>query len=180
MVFRRRFSAKLESLPDVRDFVLVAASRTGFPDARQMVLELVLEELFVNIVSYAFVCPVRGPAAGAAGHAMPVIAPVEYTPEDAHLDVLCGAGKDAPEMHGPLGHAITDSGHKPEELFCVVLEDEGIAFDPLAADTPSHLDHDVERRQCGGLGIHFAKERSAAMAYERIRSANRLGFCIHH
>lgn len=178
MVRRRRFPVKLESLPGVRDFVLEEASRVGLSDARKMVLELVLEELVVNVVSYAYACPVNGREDTPGNLAMPVVVPVDHLPEDAHLDVLCGPGVDAQDMHAPMADVISRASIQPEDLFCVVLEDSGVAFNPLAAPTPTHLDKDVETRQCGGLGIHFAKERSAVMAYEREGGKNRLGFGI--
>jgi anti-sigma regulatory factor (Ser/Thr protein kinase) len=178
MVRRRRFPAKLESLPEVRDFVLGEASRVGLSDARIIVLELVLEELVVNIVSYAYACPVNGPDNASDPACAPMVVPVEQTPNDAHLEVQCGSCADAQNMHAPMADAIARSGIEPADLFCVVLEDSGIAFDPLAASPPNHLGDDLETRQCGGLGIHFAKERSAVMAYERDGGKNRLGFGI--
>lgn len=46
------------------------------------------------------------------------------------------------------------------------MEDGGPAFDPLARAAPD-LDLDVEDREIGGLGIHFAKESMQKLRYER-------------
>jgi len=55
----------------------------------------------------------------------------------------------------------------------VVLEDEGIPFDPLAAQAPD-LELGLEDRPIGGLGIHFVKRLMDEIAYERTASGNRL------
>jgi serine/threonine-protein kinase RsbW len=55
----------------------------------------------------------------------------------------------------------------------VVLEDEGVPFDPLAAGEPD-LELSLDDRPIGGLGIHFAKRLMDEMAYERTPSGNRL------
>jgi anti-sigma regulatory factor (Ser/Thr protein kinase) len=178
VVRRRRFPATLDSLAVIRDFVLGEAAREGLSDTRHMVLELVLEELVVNIVSYAYACPDSRGGHDPAMLGNPVVSPVENIPKNASLVVLCGPCPRAQEMHAPLAEAIAHSGVQPNELFCVVLEDEGVAFDPLTSAPPVAFDDDLESRRCGGLGIHFARERAAAMAYERVDGRNRLGFSV--
>lgn len=55
----------------------------------------------------------------------------------------------------------------------LVLEDEGIPFDPLAAEAPD-LGSPLEDRAIGGLGIHFVKRLVSGISYERTPSGNRL------
>ena len=46
--------ALTENLPEVNDFILSAARALQCPAAMQMQIELALEELFVNVCSYAY------------------------------------------------------------------------------------------------------------------------------
>lgn len=55
----------------------------------------------------------------------------------------------------------------------VVLEDDGVPFDPLTAEEPD-LGLSLEERAIGGLGIHFVRTLMDEMAYERTSSGNRL------
>ncbi len=53
------------------------------------------------------------------------------------------------------------------------LEDDGPAFDPLAAPMPD-LDAPIEDRPIGGLGIHLLREMMDELEYTRLDSRNRL------
>ena len=56
----------------------------------------------------------------------------------------------------------------------VIYEDNGKPFNPLIeADSPD-LNHSIEDRQIGGLGIHFIKSMTDQQNYQRINSLNQL------
>ncbi len=55
----------------------------------------------------------------------------------------------------------------------MTIEDDGVAFDPLAI-APSSLDDDIDQRAMGGLGIHLVRELMDEMRYVRVGSRNRL------
>ena len=56
----------------------------------------------------------------------------------------------------------------------VVLEDDGIAFDPFTAAPAPDLDAGVEERRIGGLGVYFVKTLMDEVAYERVDGCNRI------
>ena len=56
----------------------------------------------------------------------------------------------------------------------VVVEDDGIAFDPFTAAPAPDLDADVEDRPIGGLGVYFVKTLMDEVAYERVENRNRI------
>jgi serine/threonine-protein kinase RsbW len=55
------------------------------------------------------------------------------------------------------------------------IEDDAVAFDPLAAPPPD-LRRAVGERSEGGLGIHFVRTLNDEVAYERRGGCNRLSF----
>jgi serine/threonine-protein kinase RsbW len=50
-------------------------------------------------------------------------------------------------------------------------EDDGVPFDPTAAETPD-LDAPLEERSTGGLGIHLVKSFTDSQAYQRREGRN--------
>ena len=56
----------------------------------------------------------------------------------------------------------------------VVLEDDGIAFDPFSAAPEPDLEAGVEERRIGGLGVYFVKSLMDEVAYERRDGRNRI------
>ena len=56
----------------------------------------------------------------------------------------------------------------------VVLEDDGVAFDPLSEAPEPDLGASVEERRIGGLGVHFVKSLMDEVSYERRGGRNRL------
>ena len=71
-------------------------------------------------------------------------------------------------------HEIRITLTEEEGSLTVVLEDDGIAFDPLSEVSEPDLDADVEERRIGGLGVHFVKSLMDEVAYERRDGRNRL------
>ena len=100
------------------------AEEWEIPAKVSMELNLILEELFTNIVFYAF--------------------------DD---------GRD---------HEILLTYTRPSENSVQVqIEDEGKKFNLLEKDTSNTVNHPVEERQIGGLGIHFVKKLVNEIRYER-------------
>ena len=56
----------------------------------------------------------------------------------------------------------------------VVLEDDGIAFDPFTAAPEPDLEASAEERRIGGLGVYFVKTLMDEATYERLDSHNRI------
>ena len=56
----------------------------------------------------------------------------------------------------------------------VVVEDDGMAFDPFTATPAPDLEADVEDRPIGGLGVYFVKTLMDKVAYERVENCNRI------
>ncbi|MCX6285960.1 MAG: SpoIIE family protein phosphatase [Bacteroidetes bacterium] len=96
----------------------------AIPPKVSMELNLILEELFTNIVFYAF--------------------------DD---------GRD---------HEIILTFSRPENrMMQILLEDDGREFNLLEKDTSDSINHPIEDRQIGGLGIHFVKQLVNEIRYER-------------
>lgn len=55
----------------------------------------------------------------------------------------------------------------------LIVEDEGIPFNPLDCSPPVHAST-LEEAKIGGLGIYFMKRQTDAMYYERTKNGNRL------
>ena len=56
----------------------------------------------------------------------------------------------------------------------VVLEDDGMAFDPFTTVPEPDLDAEVEERRIGGLGVYFVKTLMDEATYERLDDRNRI------
>lgn len=55
----------------------------------------------------------------------------------------------------------------------IILEDEGVAFNPLESEDPD-LEIDIQERKIGGLGIYMIKNIMDKVCYERVEGKNRL------
>jgi anti-sigma regulatory factor (Ser/Thr protein kinase) len=55
----------------------------------------------------------------------------------------------------------------------VILEDEGVAFDPRQVPAPTDLHLPLQERQVGGLGIYLALQGVDHFSYERVGDRNR-------
>ncbi|MFO8130450.1 MAG: ATP-binding protein [Bacteroidales bacterium] len=93
-----------------------------------MKLELILEEVFTNIVFHAF--------------------------EDN------------------AGHSIDVFLKRSGDVLRIRIEDDGKAFDLTRIPPADSLDKDIKERPVGGLGIHFIKEFSDHLTYERKNNKN--------
>ncbi len=71
-------------------------------------------------------------------------------------------------------HEIRVTLTEREGSLVVVMEDDGIAFDPFTAVSAPDLEAGVEERPVGGLGVHFVKTLMDDVAYERVDGLNRI------
>ncbi|MDZ4372096.1 MAG: ATP-binding protein [Phenylobacterium sp.] len=74
--------------------------------------------------------------------------------------------------HGGAARVTVDAVVADDRI-SVMVEDDGAAFDPLAAKTPDTT-ASVESRQIGGLGIHLVRTMMDDIAYAREGGLNRL------
>jgi serine/threonine-protein kinase RsbW len=101
----------------------------GLPQKCLMEINLGLDELFTNIVSYGF--------------------------------------EDESE------HRIRFSLTKYRDSLVVIIEDDGMPFNPL--DVAGHqLSQDLDSTNIGGLGIHLIKKMMDNIDYRRIRGKNKV------
>ena len=56
----------------------------------------------------------------------------------------------------------------------ITLDDDGVAFDPLADAPPPDLDSAIEDRKIGGLGVFFVKTMMDEVKYVREAGRNRI------
>jgi len=55
----------------------------------------------------------------------------------------------------------------------LVIEDDGVAFDPTAAESPN-LSDDIDERAIGSLGVHLVMKLMDEVTYTRAGDINRL------
>lgn len=75
---------------------------------------------------------------------------------------------------GASGHCRVDvvaEGRSDGVLVTLRTQDDGVAFDPLAADAPD-LEASLEEREIGGLGIHLIRMMTDDQTYRRIDGLN--------
>ena len=71
-------------------------------------------------------------------------------------------------------HEIRITLTEQDESLAVVVEDDGMAFDPFTAAPVPDLEADLEERRIGGLGVYFVKTLMDEVAYERVDNSNRI------
>ena len=120
----------LAELTRIAEAVEMHGKSRGWPARWVMNVNLSLDELITNIVSYGY--------------------------------------RDSAE------HEILVTLTEKDGALVVVLEDDGIAFDPLSAAPEPELEAGVEERRIGGLGVYFVKSLMDEVAYERRAGRNRL------
>jgi serine/threonine-protein kinase RsbW len=62
--------------------------------------------------------------------------------------------------------------------FCLIIQDWGRAFDPLAKETPC-VSADVCERPVGGLGIYLVRNKADDVYYQRQGDRNVLKVCFN-
>jgi serine/threonine-protein kinase RsbW len=80
-------------------------------------------------------------------------------------------------MHGSGGddvpRDVSMSLSLDADAVTMVIEDNGVAFDPLSLRTPD-LDAPLEEREIGGLGVFLVRELMDHVAYAHTGSRNQL------
>lgn len=74
---------------------------------------------------------------------------------------------------GAASHAIAVSLDLADGEIILEVDDEGVAYDPTQAPTPS-LAGTLEERDGGGLGVTFVRALTTKIEYQRIDGRNRL------
>lgn len=97
--------------------------------------------------------------------AMPAVFQLNLALEEAVVNVMNYAYPGKTGM--PVRLSVEDKGDR----LIFVLEDEGVPFDPTAADEPD-LTLSVEERPIGGLGIFLVKNIMSEVAYEYCKGCN--------
>jgi phosphoserine phosphatase RsbU/P len=116
-----------EELEPLVTWLEATAEKHALEPAFVMSLNLILEEWFVNVVSYAY--------ADKAAHTVPI------------------------------------RFWREQNSVVIQIEDDGQPFDPTAqAEPDTHMD--LDKRQIGGLGIHFIRKNTRAMGYTRENGRN--------
>lgn len=78
--------------------------------------------------------------------------------------------------HGHPGggkHAIRVALDVRDDIFEAIVEDDGVAFDPLDVPSPN-LNLPLAQRMPGGLGVHFMRSLMTSVSYTRADGRNRL------
>jgi anti-sigma regulatory factor (Ser/Thr protein kinase) len=105
------------------------------------------------------------------GYSGAALAPFEIAFDEVLTNICRYAWTDAGQ-HAILVEAIIE-GAPGQEAVSVTIQDDGVAFDPLATAAPS-LDDDIDERMMGGLGIHLVRELMDELRYCRAGPYNRL------
>jgi serine/threonine-protein kinase RsbW len=96
-------------------------------------------------------------------------------PKVAHrLSIICEEFAANTAMHGgETASYVEITVAALASQLQVSIEDDGIAFNPLAAPIPDTA-LQVEDREIGGLGIHFMRSMVRELRYERRENCNHL------
>ena len=76
-------------------------------------------------------------------------------------------------------HEIRITFSEQDGVLTVVLEDDGIAFNPFLEAAAPDLETGVEERRIGGLGVFFVKSLMDQVSYERRGEWNRITLTQH-
>jgi len=68
-------------------------------------------------------------------------------------------------------HAIHIRSQVQNDVLETVIEDDGIAYNPLTSPAPD-LGAPLHARRVGGLGVHFVKNLMNEVEYERVGNRN--------
>lgn len=128
MIKELTIEAKVENVDLVTDFINEELDKVGFPMKNRIQIDIVIDEIFSNIVKYAY--------APTTGNAVIKIA-FDDKPKAVRIEFV----------------------------------DEGVAYNPLEAETPN-VALSAEDRGIGGLGIFLSKKLTDNMTYEREGNLN--------
>lgn len=77
--------------------------------------------------------------------------------------------------HGGAAASVEVAGKVADGEVTVRITDDGVAFDPLAAEAPDTT-LSLEDREIGGLGVHLVRKLMDRVAYTRLGKYNCLQF----
>jgi serine phosphatase RsbU (regulator of sigma subunit)/anti-sigma regulatory factor (Ser/Thr protein kinase) len=140
-----RLAADLDELARLAEALEAAGETFGLAPKIVFNLNLVLDELVTNTVSYGY-----GDATSAGAN----------------------AGANA-GTHAKTGHGIEIALRRDGADLVVTYEDDAAPFNPLDIPPPD-LESDLEDRHIGGLGIHLVRTMMDSVTYERRNDRNRL------
>jgi serine/threonine-protein kinase RsbW len=138
----RAFPTELKSVHDIQDFVRENLPESHRDPAKIMNIELIIEEIVLNIVNYAF--PEK-PAESSESSKSD-----KSVKKDGVIDVEVGTD----------GQALV-----------LIIRDNGIAFNLLETSDPD-INAEIDDREIGGLGIFFVKQLSDDVKYSRKNGKN--------
>ena len=100
---------------------------------------------------------------------------ITLPPKVAHrLSIICEEFVANTAMHGgETASYVEITVAAQASQLQVSIEDNGMAFNPLAASVPDTA-LQVEDREIGGLGIHFMRSMVQELRYERRENCNHL------
>ena len=139
--------AKLESLSVLNQFIT-----KHIPENYKQILpkiELALEELIVNIYSYA------------------------YTEANKNEEQ-----DTTSNMYGKAEVTCYVAQIEEESFFCISICDEGKPFDPFSEVAIPDISLDVEERPIGGLGLFLIKSFVKYYSYRYIDNKNTVELCF--
>jgi anti-sigma regulatory factor (Ser/Thr protein kinase) len=146
--------ADQDSLEAVQSFVGGYMERLGFPAPARMQMELAVEEVFVNIASYAY-----GPGAGGG----PAAANTVTVRCEAEAGAETAGGREAGAGAGAEAGAET-AGQAAGGRLTVSFLDSGQPYNPLAREDPDTT-LALAERPIGGLGVFLIKRLMDEVAY---------------
>ncbi len=135
-----KVEAAVDNLETVLSFVEEYLEACGCPPKNMMKIAVAVEEIYVNIASYAY-----GEEGGSAR------IDIEDGPASGLISNFSG---------------FSEKGIKPEEpAVCITMIDSGMPYDPLKKKDPD-ITLPMEERQIGGLGIYMVKQTMDEVRYE--------------
>ena len=145
-----RILAVLDNLAEVLKNVDAQLETEGCPMKTQMQIDVAVEELFVNIATYA------------------------YTPDTGDADILIETMDYCPIPEEDQKNL--SGGDLKGRWLRVTLSDAGKPFNPLQKDDPD-ITLPASERRIGGLGIFMVKKSMDYMYYEYKDGKNHISIC---
>lgn len=93
--------------------------------------------------------------------------------EEALVNVMLNGWPGETERERVFGLSLERRQAEDRLEVAILVEDDGIAFDPTCAPAPD-IDASIEDRRIGGLGIFFMHEMTDTQHYARVAGRNRL------
>lgn len=101
-----------------------------------------------------------------AGFDSKTIKKIELASEEAIVNIINHA-------YGPLiGNIEIAIRSLPKKSLEIEIKDQGFPFNPLKDADQADLDSSLEKREVGGLGIHFIRQCMDEVRYKRIAGSN--------